>query len=64
MAVYNRNLKICATCQYWTGHGVRVKDRIQIQCDSDEPALCNVTGFKKRAGSFCTCGKHQKKCGL
>lgn len=63
-AVFNRNLRICATCQFWTGCSVRVKSPTLIKCDRNEQATCNINGVPKRAGNSCSCGKYQKKCNL
>lgn len=44
-----KKARICATCQFWDGCSVQVKDRFSIKLDIGEKAMCKRIGCTRPA---------------
>lgn len=42
----SKSTRICATCQFWKGYSVRVKNPYSIEFDLRERAMCNKKGYE------------------
>ena len=54
-----KNVRKCATCQYFSGCSTKVYSPNLVECDLNERATCNLTGQTKAA--WHSCNKHEKK---
>ncbi|MBE6572799.1 MAG: hypothetical protein E7652_00225 [Ruminococcaceae bacterium] len=54
--------KKCYTCRFWQGTSMRVTGPQFLEYDQSEEAICNNTGFKKKAWS--SCSDHEKRYDL
>ena len=52
----------CYTCRFWQGHSMKVTSVHFVEYDQSEEAICNNTGFKKKAWS--SCSDHEKRYDL
>lgn len=60
VALGNKNDRICATCQYWSGkEQATVKSARFYEISRDAVGVCNLTGFTRKYNLRCR--DHEKR---